>query len=159
MQYKLQKRTRSRQTSSLYYTRSNHYAKQHWKTMTRRNVRQNEPQHDKTNKISAREAKIQISLGILLVWSESLQCAKWVAEDLRFPHANREESGQTGRMPRLIWVFAGRTAILFVLSCGGSNETTRSKKYLPKSKVACSICSYFFASQFQNFNTVNFKMH
>ena len=28
---------------------------------------------------------------------------------------------QTGRMPRLIWVFAGRTVTLLVLSCRGSN--------------------------------------
>ena len=35
-------------------------------------------------------------------------------------------SDQTGRMPRLIWVFAGRTLILLVLSCRGS-YTTASK--------------------------------
>ena len=29
-------------------------------------------------------------------------------------------SDQTGRMPRLIWIFAGRTATLLVLSCRGS---------------------------------------
>ena len=34
--------------------------------------------------------------------------------------AHSEDSDQTGRMPRLIWVFAGRTVILLVLSCGGS---------------------------------------
>ena len=34
--------------------------------------------------------------------------------------AHREDSDQTGRMPRLIWVFAGRTATLLVLSWGGS---------------------------------------
>ena len=32
-----------------------------------------------------------------------------------------EDSDQTGRMPRLIWVFAGCTVILLVLSRGGSN--------------------------------------
>ena len=32
-----------------------------------------------------------------------------------------EDSDQTGRIPRLIWVFAGRTVILFVLTWGGSN--------------------------------------
>ena len=32
-----------------------------------------------------------------------------------------EDSDQTGRMPRVIWVFAGRTVILLVLSWGGSN--------------------------------------
>ena len=30
-----------------------------------------EPPHDKTNKMSVRPAKTQISLGIRLVWSES----------------------------------------------------------------------------------------
>ena len=34
--------------------------------------------------------------------------------------AHSEDSDQTGRMPRLIWVFAGRTVILLVLSWGGS---------------------------------------
>ena len=34
--------------------------------------------------------------------------------------AHSEDSDQTGRMPRLIWVFAGRTATLLVLSRGGS---------------------------------------
>ena len=35
-------------------------------------------------------------------------------------HADNEDSDQTGRMPRLIWVFAGHTLILLVLSCRGS---------------------------------------
>ena len=30
-----------------------------------------EPRHDKTNKVSVRQAKAQISLGIHTVWSES----------------------------------------------------------------------------------------
>ena len=54
-------------------------------------------------------AKTQISLGIRPVWSESSQCAQWVTEDPLFLHADSEDSDQTGRMPRLIWVFAGRT--------------------------------------------------
>ena len=54
-------------------------------------------------------AKTQISLGIRPVWSESSLCAQWVAKDLSFLHADSEDSDQTGRMPRLIWVFAGRT--------------------------------------------------
>ena len=40
-----------------------------------------------------------------------------MAKDPRFLHADSEDSDQTGRMPRLIWVFAGRTLILLVLSC------------------------------------------
>ena len=39
-----------------------------------------EPRHDKTNKISVRPAKTQISLGIRPVWSESSLCAEWVAK-------------------------------------------------------------------------------
>ena len=57
------------------------------------------------------------SLDIHRVWSESSLCAQWVAKDTSFLHVDSEDSDQTGRMPRLIWVFAGRTAILLVLSC------------------------------------------
>ena len=69
----------------------------------------NEPRHDKTNKMSVRPAKTQISLGIRPAWSESLPGAHWVAKDPSFLHADSEDSDQTGRMPRLIWVFAGHT--------------------------------------------------
>ena len=44
-----------------------------------------------------------------------------VAKDRMCLHADSEVSDQTGRMPRLICVFAGRTVILLVLSCRGSN--------------------------------------
>ena len=71
--------------------------------------------------MSVRPAKTQISLGIGPVLSESSLCAQWVAKDPRFLHADSEDSDQTGRMPRLIRVFAGRTLILLVLSCRGSN--------------------------------------
>ena len=69
----------------------------------------NEPPHDKTNKMTVRPAKTQISLGIRPVWSESSLCAQWVAKDPSFLHADSEDSDQTGRMSRLIWFFAGRT--------------------------------------------------
>ena len=68
----------------------------------------NEPPHDKTNKMTVRPAKTQISLGIRPVWSESSPCAEWVGKDPSFLDADSEDSDQTGRMPRLIWVFAGR---------------------------------------------------
>ena len=77
--------------------------------------------HEKTNKMSVRPAKTQISLGIRPVWSESSLCAQWVDKDSSFLHADSEDSDQTGRMPRLIWVFAGRTLILLVFSCCGLN--------------------------------------
>ena len=57
----------------------------------------------------ARPAKIQTSLGIRLVWSETLLCALWVAKGPMLFHAVNEYSEQSGRTYRLIWVFAGRT--------------------------------------------------
>ena len=63
----------------------------------------------KPTKWHVRPAKTQISLGIHPVWSASSQCAQWVAEDPVFLHADSEGADQTGRMPRLIWIFAGRT--------------------------------------------------
>ena len=71
--------------------------------------------------MNVRPAKTQISLGIRPVWSESLLCTQWVAKDPSFLHADSEDSDQTGPMPRLVWVFAGRTLILLVLSCRGSS--------------------------------------
>ena len=50
---------------------------------------------------------------------QSSLCVQWVAKDPSFLQADSEDY-QTGRMPRLIWVFAGRTVILLVLSWGGS---------------------------------------
>ena len=70
--------------------------------------------------MSVRPAKTQISLGICPVWSESSLCAQWVTKNPSFLHADSEDSDQTGRMPRLIWVFAGCTTTLLVLSWGGS---------------------------------------
>ena len=78
------------------------------------------PRYDKTNKMSVRPAKTQISLGILPVLSEASLCTQWVANDPSFLHADSEDSDHTGWMPRLIWVFTGRTVTLLVLSCRGS---------------------------------------
>ena len=86
-----------------------------------------EPPHVKTNKMTVRPAKTQISLGIRPVWSESSLCAQWIAKETSFLNADSEDSGQTGRMPRLIWVFAGRTVILLVLSWGGSFHDVATK--------------------------------
>ena len=69
-----------------------------------------------------RPAKTQISLDICPVWSESSLCDQWEAKDPSFLHADSEDSDQIGRMPWLIRVFAGRTLILLVLSCRGSND-------------------------------------
>ena len=68
--------------------------------------------------MTVRPVTTQISLGIRPVWSESSLCAQWVAKGPRFLHADSKDSDQTGWMPRLIWVFAGRTCYLdcFVMS-------------------------------------------
>ena len=55
------------------------------------NAKQYEPPHDKTNKMTMRPAKIQISLGIRPVWSETSLCAQRVAKDPSFLHADSED--------------------------------------------------------------------
>ena len=74
----------------------------------------------KLTKWHVRPAKTQISLGIRPVWSESSLSAWRKLGSLATRWAHSEDSDQTGRMPRLIWVFAGFTIILLVLSWGGS---------------------------------------
>ena len=52
------------------------------------------------------------------VWSVSSVSTWRKLGSLVIHWAHSEVSDQTGRMPRLIWVFAGRTVILLVLSWG-----------------------------------------
>ena len=65
-----------------------------------------EPLHDKTNKMSVRPAKTQISLGIRIVAVHMKKA--WV---LSYPLSASKYSDQTGQMPRLIWDFVGAHAI------------------------------------------------
>ena len=51
--------------------------------------------------------------------------------------AHSEVSDQTVRMPRLIWIFAGRTLILLVLSCRGSNVMCITKR-AGSDQLSCS---------------------
>ena len=78
-------------------------------------------------------AKSQISLGIHSVWSESVLCAQRVAKDPWFHLADSEDFDQTGRMPRLIWVFAGHTRqfvgfvmrqFIYILPCPTTLKTS-----------------------------------
>ena len=74
----------------------------------------------KPTKWHVRPSKTQTSMGIRPVLSESSLPA-WRnirSSDTHWAHC--EDSDKTGRMPRLIWVFAGRTVIVLVLSRGGS---------------------------------------
>ena len=61
-----------------------------------------------------------IILCIRPVWSESSLSAWRKLGSLATHWAHSEDSDQTGRMPGLIWIFAGRTLILLVLSCGSN---------------------------------------
>ena len=63
----------------------------------------------KQTKWHVRPVKTQISLGIRLVWSESSLSTWRKLGSLATYLAHSEDSGQAGRMPRLIWVFVGRT--------------------------------------------------
>ena len=57
------------------------------------------------------------------VWSGSSLSAWRKLGSLATHWVHSKDSDQTGRMPRLIWVFAGRTVTLLVLSWGGSNRS------------------------------------
>ena len=71
--------------------------------------------------MTVRPAKTHISLGIRPVWSDSSLTAWRKLGPIATHWVDSEDSDQTGQMPRLIWVFAGRTATLLVLSWGCSN--------------------------------------
>ena len=87
--------------------------------------------YDETNKMTLRPAKTQTRLSICPVWSESSFSA-WRKLGLLATHcAHSEDSDQTGRMLRLIWVFSGRTGrivgfvmlgaiVTFILSTAGT---------------------------------------
>ena len=70
--------------------------------------------------------KTQISLGFRPVWSESSPCALWVAMDPKLLHADSKDSDLTGRMPRLIWVFAACTVHVGFVALRLINITTTS---------------------------------
>ena len=68
-------------------------------------------QDDKTNEMGSvcpAKTQISLSLGIRPVWSETLLCAQWEAKEPKFLHVDSEDSVRTWRMPRPIWVSAGR---------------------------------------------------
>ena len=60
--------------------------------------------------------KTQISQGICPVWSASSLSAWRKLGSLATHWTHSEDSDQTGRMPRLIWFFTGRTFSLLVWS-------------------------------------------
>ena len=87
-------------------------------------------------------AKTQISLGIRPVWSEYSLCAQWVAKDPSFLHAVSEDSDRTGRMPRLIWVFAGRTYHLVGFVMRRLKCSVKTLFSVIRSHAVCSLIIY-----------------
>ena len=63
----------------------------------------------KPAKWHVRPVKTQLNLGIRSVWSESSLSAWRKLRSLATHWVHSEDYDQTGRRPRLIWVFAGRT--------------------------------------------------
>ena len=63
----------------------------------------------KTYKMAYEPSEDSDQPGIRPVWSESTLSAWRKLGSLATHWAHSEDSGQNGRMPRLIWVFAGRT--------------------------------------------------
>ena len=78
---------------------------------------QYEPPHDKTNKMTVRPAKTQISLGIRPVWSESSLCAQW---KLRTQAFFMRTAKTLGGCPGWSESSLGAHVIWLVLSWGGS---------------------------------------
>ena len=78
----------------------------------------------KLKKWPVHPANTQISLGICPGWSESLLCAQWELRTQAF-FMRTAKTDQTGWMPRLIPVFAGRTCHFVgsvmrqLISCSG----------------------------------------
>ena len=95
----------------------------------------------KPTKWSVHPAKTQISLGVHPVWSESLQCVQWVAEDPVFLHADSEDLVQTGQRPRLIRVFSDEAAEMCIslrmhIQRWGTKQLPYNENHKPKQKQA-----------------------
>ena len=108
-----------------------------------------EPRHDQTNKVTVRPAKTQISLGIRPVWSEFSLSAWRKLGSLASHWAHSQDSDQTGRMLRLIWVVAWHTVTLLVLSCRGSYIISNGVETYSYSTVLRSRISQTYPTRFR----------
>ena len=104
----------------------------------------------KPTKWHVRPTKTQISLGIRPVWSESSLSAWRNLGHLTTYWAHSEDSDQTGRMPRLIWVCARRTVILLVLSRGGSYFVLICVCFFTARRYTLSLTLLFVVMFFQS---------
>ena len=73
---------------------------------------------------------------------QSLHCAQWVAKDPSFLHVDSKDSDHTGHMPRLIWVFPGRTChfVGFVMRWLKYQYFLAQKTHFIRSNVISSNC-------------------
>ena len=100
----------------------------------------------KPTKWHVRPAKTQISLGIRPVWSECSLSAWRKLWSLATPWEYGEDSDQTGRMPRLIWVFAGRIChfvgfVMRRLMCNSHNVSDGlSPAIIRASRIRDQLC-------------------
>ena len=101
-----------------------------WQWLMERNPR------DKTNKMICLPSEDSDQPG-----HQSLRSAmKTVAEEPMFLHVDSKDSDQTGRMPRLIWVFAGRTChfVGFVMRRLISYLPSLIRVFIVRMKIACA---------------------
>ena len=88
-----------------------------------------EPVHNKTNKMACAPTELRSTWAS--AQSDQSLLSPW--KKLRFlaTHwVHSKDSDQTGQMLRLIWVFAGHTCILLVLTCTGSISMKQSNRKL-----------------------------
>ena len=123
---------KKKRTTKTTETHGNHYPKQCYfrEELIRMHPWYPDMSHSMTKptKWHVRTAKTQISLGIRPVWSESLLSAWRNLGSLATHKAHSEDSDQTGRMPRLIWVFAGRTSFCW-FSCASAHMRILSPSF------------------------------
>ena len=84
-------------------------------------------------------AKIQISLRVRAVWSESSQGAFWITKDAKNLHADSEDFDLTAQMRRLIWVFVGR-----MLEGTLSNVPVYLKNYPVMSRLLAPTAAIYY---------------
>ena len=115
--------------------------------------------------VHVRPTKIQISLHIHAIWSESSLGAFWLAKGAKFLYADNEDSDQTAQMRRLIWVFVGRicqTVLFLALWRTFIPVSTQRGKYIVAmwyvTAPLCNVASCVFVS-FSGTVSINYLWH
>ena len=95
--------------------------------------------------------KIQISLHIRAVWSESSLATFWKANDANFLHTDNKDSNQTVQMGRLIWVFVRHTCqkvlflklqLIYSLPCNLTMIGILMSSFSPASTIPWAMTSH-----------------